>query len=99
MPLKLNFKNKMKKLLLLILLIICTSAFSINADNSHLLISDNYIGYGHDCDDDYDDDEDDDEDDDDDHPGLPINEYIGLALVLGCIYAFKIKNVKTSLKK
>jgi hypothetical protein len=89
----------MKKLLLLILLIICTSAFSINADNSHLLISDNYIGYGHDCDDDHDDDDEDDDEDDDDHPGLPINEYIGLSLVLGCIYAFKIKNVKTSFKK
>ena len=94
----------MKKLLLLILLIIGTSAFSINADNSHLLTSDNYIGYGNDDDDDHDDDDDDDheeddDDDDDDHSALPINEYIGLALVLGCIYAFKIKNVKTNLKK
>jgi hypothetical protein len=74
------------------MLIICASGFSINADNSHLLISDNYIGYGNDddCDDD------DHDDDDDDNPALPINEYIGLALVLGCIYAFKTKN---SLKK
>ena len=89
----------MKKLLLLILLIMCTSSFSINADNSHLLISDNYIGYDHDYDDNDEDCDDDDEDEDDDHSALPINEYIGLALVLGCIYAFKIKNVKTNLKK
>ena len=93
----------MKKLLLLILLIICTSAFSINANNPHILISDNYTGYGNDGDDhDYDDDDhddDDDDDDDDDNPAMPINDYVNLALVLGCIYAFKNKNVKTSLKK
>jgi hypothetical protein len=94
----------MKKLLLLILLIIGTSAFSINAGNSHILVSDNYIGYSRDCDDDdddhddddddddHDDDHDDDDDDDDDHPALPINGYVGVLLILGCMYIFKTVN-------
>ena len=50
--------------------------------------------------DDHDDDEEDDCDDDDDFPPTaPINDYINLALVLGCVYAFKTKNTKTSNKK
>ena len=77
----------------------CTSAFSINADNSHLLISDNYIGYDHDYDNDDEDCDDDEDDDDDDHSALPINDYLYLLLILGCVYAFKTKNNKHSFKK
>ena len=80
----------MKKLVLLIMLIMSNSAFSTNADNPHILISDNYIGYDHD---------DDHHDDDDDHSALPINDYLYLLLILGCVYAFKTKNNKTSFKK
>ena len=87
-------RNKiMKKLLILIMLIICTSAFSTNVDTPHLVTSSEYS----DCDDEDDDhddegedvDDDDDDDDDDDHPAFPINGYACLLLIAGCIYIFK----------
>ena len=87
-------EKAIKKLVLLIMLIMCTSSFSINAGSPHLLTSSNY----RDCDDDEDDDhhddedEDDDDDDDDDHPALLINEYAYLLLIIGCIFIFKSIN-------
>lgn len=106
----------MKKLVLLIMLIMCTSAFSINVENPHLLASGNYGGYGKNYDDDFnddhdnddhdndhggDDDDDDDffEDDDDEAPAALVNNYLYLLLIVGCIYAFKTKNIKTKFKK
>ncbi len=81
----------MKKVLLMIMLIMCTSGFSTNTKSPHLVTSSNY----RDCDDDDDEDEDegdDDDDDDDDHPALPINGYVDVLLILGCIYIFKTIN-------
>ena len=87
----------MKKLVLLIMLIMCTSAFSINVESPHLLTSSNH----RDCDDDEDDDDDhddhhddDDDDDDDDAPALPINGYAYILLIVGCIYIFKTTSNK-----
>ena len=93
------------------MLIMCTSGFSINVENPHLLTSGNYGGYGKnydddDDDDDHDNDDDDDhddddffEDDDDEAPAALVNNYLYLLLIVGCIYAFKTKNIKTKFKK
>ena len=79
----------MKKLVLLIMLIMCTlSSFSINVESPHLLTSSNY----RDCDDD-DDHHDDEDDDDDDAPAL-INGYAYILLIVGCIYIFKTTSNK-----
>jgi hypothetical protein len=74
----------MKKVLLMIMLIMCTSGFSTNTKTPHLVTSSNH----RDCDDDEDDEGEDDDDDDDDHPALPINGYVGVLLIIGCIFIF-----------
>ena len=77
----------MKKLVLLIMLIMCTSAFSTNVENPHLLTSSKHS----DCDDHDDDDDDDDDhdDDDDDNPALPITDYLYIIAIAGVLYAGK----------
>lgn len=80
----------MKKLILLIMLIMCTSTFSANVESPNLLTSSEYS----DCDDE--DDHDDDDDDDDDHPALPINGCACLLLIVGCIYIFKTTSNKNN---
>ena len=82
--LKLILKNNiMKKLLLLILLLLSIATYSKD---------DNKYNYN---DDEDDNDHDEDCDDEDDFPPTaPINDYVNLLLVLGCVYAFK-----TSFKK
>ena len=92
----------MKKVLLMIMLIMCTSGFS--KDDNKYSCKDDFKDYydRDDDDDDHDDnrdDDDDDHDDDDDDdffddecpPATPIDDYINLVLVLGCVYAFKTK--------
>jgi hypothetical protein len=77
----------MKKVLLMIMLVMCMSGFSTNTKTPHLLTSSNH----RDCDDDEDDegeDDHDDDDDDDDTPALPINGYVGVLLIIGCIFIF-----------
>jgi hypothetical protein len=76
----------MKKVLLMIMLIMCTSGFSTNTKASHLLTSSNH----RDCDDDEDDEDDD--DDDDDAPALPINGFGCLLLIVGYMFIFKSIN-------
>lgn len=85
----------MKKVLLMIMLIMCTSGFSTNTKTPHLLTSSNY----RDCDDDNDDKREDDHDnedegEDDDHPALPINRFGCLLLIIGCVFIFKSINDK-----
>jgi len=73
----------MKKVLLMIMLIMCMSGFSTNSKAPHLLTSSNH----RDCDDD-----EDDEGEDDDHPALPINGFGWLLLIVGYMFIFKSIN-------
>ena len=92
----------MKKLLLLLILLLLSIDMYSNDKNTYKPYKDAFKDY-YDDDDDHDDDEDDHDDDDDDDddddffddeeaPPAPIDDYVNLALVLGCVYAFKTKN-------
>jgi len=76
----------MKKVLLMIMLIMCTSGFSTNTKTPHLVTSSNH----RDCDDD--DDDEGEDDDDDDTPALPINGFGWLLLIVGYMFIFESIN-------